>query len=54
MVRRSSLRGGVLQEALLSSEFIPALGQTFRVMTFGSRAGSFASVEDGNPGDGVY
>jgi hypothetical protein len=39
---------------ILSSEFIPALGQTFRVMTFGSRAGSFASVEDGNPGDGVY
>ncbi|HRF11814.1 MAG TPA: Ig-like domain-containing protein [Candidatus Accumulibacter phosphatis] len=43
---------GVIRPMLFGG-FLPALGQTFRVMTFGSRTGSFASVEDGNPGDGV-
>jgi len=35
--------------------FIAAMtiDQTFSVLTFGSRNGSFATVEDGNPGDGV-
>jgi len=47
----ASLDGTI--KSVLFDGFTPVLGQTFRVLTYGSKLGTFATVEDGNPDDGV-